>query len=218
MRKEIIVLANSWRTKNRCIAGICRETGEWIRPISAETDDEAILTKQVKHIKLLDIVEIYLTGERPNPPDPYQCENWFIDESKINWSKTGQVKPEDIKKWCENGGKILHSKKNAVHETQLQKRAPNARQSLVLIEANVRFKKWKNKQDHEKWHGLFEDGEGNQLSPTVTDPDASEHLNNDTKAKNAHCMLCISLAKPIINDDGKFDVFCHKLIAGVIWL
>ena len=209
-KRQIIVLANSWRDHGHCIAGICSQTKEWIRPVSQQ-NSEAIAREEVEHIKLLDIVNVTLAGKKE---DPYQGENYFIDDSASdNWSVVDKANLQEIEGFCDNNDTtIFYSKAKTAHVSHL----PGSKKSLTLIKAPVRFIKCQNEQGKNKWCGHFFDGYGNPLELTVTDIVANEQLLGDEKPKESTCYLTLSLAKP--HPDWENQEFFTKLIAGVIWL
>jgi len=88
MKTTFICLANSFKEKGRCIAGIeilnnspvfIAEKPKWIRPV-CETEHGQIPTSLVSKINLLDIVEI---EAKEQVPDGFQSENILFDTSSI---------------------------------------------------------------------------------------------------------------------------------------
>jgi hypothetical protein len=76
---DLVCLANSIKLRGRCVAGIDRDTGEWIRPVATTTHGEL----HPEHYMLgaggaprvLDVIRIRL--ERAHPL-AHQPENWLI--------------------------------------------------------------------------------------------------------------------------------------------
>src|SRR3989338_6767673 len=112
---EIIILANSIKKGGHCIAGIDRQTDEWIRPVSRA--NRAIPGYVAEQIKLLDIVNIPLESDRPI--DRYQRENRFV--ASMDWEIVGRVSPIDILSYCEDDSVILHSHDDRVAPEVLEK-------------------------------------------------------------------------------------------------
>ena len=93
--KRIIVLANSAKNDEHCIAG--KEVfvknnkvtyGGWIRPVSRRGDEGAISIAQCSFKggrcpRIWDIVDVPVEEPESYAPQP---ENWIIDETK-SWSK-----------------------------------------------------------------------------------------------------------------------------------
>lgn len=121
LTKQICVLANSAKNKNRCVAGleIQRDAsgeiqwGNWIRPVSPHDNGavnfpERRLANRAHHPEpqLLDLIEISL---KHHEADPVQPENWLIAAGG-NWRWLGSIpwreilpreeRPVDL--WLEN--------------------------------------------------------------------------------------------------------------------
>lgn len=205
---EIIILANSWRPKGRCVAGIDVQTGEWVRPILKET--HAIDESEVDHIELLDIVDIPFTGRKPKQPDKYQIENEYFKD--YTWEVVGKSTKTKIKKYCENKGLILHSNSERVSPDILDKLKTSDWKSLQLIEVDATFKRRIVKNN--KWRVFFADGFGNTMDLPLTDPVAYGELDNG-KNLNGNCILTISLGQ-VYSDEGRLTPYCYKIVAGVI--
>ncbi|MEO5803424.1 MAG: hypothetical protein ABIR24_07825 [Verrucomicrobiota bacterium] len=105
--KQICVLANSVKNKNRCVAGfeISKTSdgqiawGSWIRPVSPH-DNGAVNFNERRLLnrggnqepQILDVIEISL---KQHEADPVQPENWLIDSSK-SWKWIGTIALKDI--------------------------------------------------------------------------------------------------------------------------
>lgn len=97
--KTIVCLADSFRPKGSCVAGIeivNGNYGKWVRPISHRAD-EAISELEKTYadgtkLALLDIVEISFDAHRP---EHHQTENWLISQN-VKWNKKGQLALADL--------------------------------------------------------------------------------------------------------------------------
>ncbi len=208
MKKEIIILANSWRPEGRCVAGICLETKKWIRPVYQTQN--AIPEKDVQHIGLLEIVKINLLENQPKTK--YQRENYFIDTTKNdNWEIIGAKNLNDIEQFCQQYPQTLHSDKEYTEQAHMEKLKPKEWKSLTLVRKNVKFEKQKTTT---KWHGSFNDGSGMNLP--LTDPYATEILNQNYNKKTENYLMTISLGEPWTPQNTDIPQRCYKLIAGVL--
>ena len=68
---QIICLANSFKFKERCIAGINPQTGKWIRPVCDRYPKDGRIPPDIRLIKgkepeLLDLLEIPLKNDGPD--------------------------------------------------------------------------------------------------------------------------------------------------------
>lgn len=97
MKKTFICLANSKKHGERCLAGIEVTRGKkgfnivregdnpkWIRPVS-HTEFGEVHRSLVRHIGLLDIVEVDMTDACP---DGYQAENVYFDPASLQVLRT----------------------------------------------------------------------------------------------------------------------------------
>lgn len=107
--KRIVVLANSWKTGGRCVAG--REVsvgragtvpvGGWVRPVSTvgegELSQDHYTLEGGGTARVLDIVEVPCLA---HADDPMQPENWIIGTSR-KWKRVGQFKKADLRTLAE---------------------------------------------------------------------------------------------------------------------
>ncbi|WP_435853988.1 dual OB domain-containing protein [Streptomyces sparsogenes] len=89
-------LANSRKHGGRCIAGVERREGKWIRPVSSR-DGEAVSESERRYAsgaepRVLDIISMRLIEHRP---DGFQCENWLVDPT-IRWRRNGRIGWDDL--------------------------------------------------------------------------------------------------------------------------
>ncbi|GAB4335910.1 MAG: hypothetical protein Kow0089_05880 [Desulfobulbaceae bacterium] len=213
LNRRIVILANSIRPGGRCVAGICAETGEWIRPVPRDTDRAVPNVTSISRISLLDLVEVPLAGDRPSPPDRYQHENWFVDS--WTWKVVDQWSAKQIKPFIESKGIILHTASDRVDTSYFDSLPPEQWKSLQLVKSKVTFSK--DSWDTRRWRASFKDGSGNLLYLKVTDPVISDKLDQG-KNVSQKCLLTVSLAGPWAPDDGSQPERCYKLVAGVIEL
>lgn len=98
MKKIIILMTKSFKRNNYCVAGIDRETGDWIRFVSDDVNSEgAVLCEDVRYIDgteadVLDIVEVDLIKPVPTPA---QSENWLYNR-KVKWKKCGTATIQQV--------------------------------------------------------------------------------------------------------------------------
>ena len=209
---QIICLANSWKEKGRCIAGINPINGRWIRPVSdlSHGQIEKELINEMKP-ELLDIVDIPLADTGPN--FDFQSENLSVLSDK--WEKKGKIKPVDLLKYCSQEEYILHNNERFVEPDFMQSLSEEQRRTLQLVQA-VEFSVVKDNYD--KWKGTLKTQKGQNLTAKITDVAFVEKLESNYKPKNS-CFLTISLSLPWCHqNDLKQNKLCWKLIAGVVEL
>ena len=95
---RIVVLANSWKHHDWCLAGIDLDTGKWVRPVTG-LDDGRIPQTAMKlggyFPELLDVLEIPL--DSTGPDFGFESENrtilsglWYREVCKTTILRTSQ--------------------------------------------------------------------------------------------------------------------------------
>ncbi len=214
MTIRFVCLANSVKEGGRCLAGIELNTNndaiigingpKWIRPI-CKTQHGKIYTHWVTHIKLLDIVEIELTGFPAKPS--YQSENVFFKDEDLK--VIGRFDRRRLHDLCDNHYYIFGNWAKALSTQEIL----HLDHSLLLLnvcEFKITEKIYPDNPDkkHLRLHFLY--NETNYDFP-ITDPVFIQlYVNNAgilTGIKNLY--LCISIG---IN----FNDWYYKLVAGII--
>lgn len=209
MRRDVIILANSRKMGNRCIAGIDRETGEWVRPVYEAGDQGVPLSvRQVEGVEpgLLDIVSIPLAGDGPHRD--IQPENCRI--LKGAWKKVGKASVQQVAKYCQRGGLILHNADRRIHIDELRLVPEKEKRSLCLVRVHVAFSTEGTRRG-KRVNAQFKHGKNEYFIP-VTDFEYERRFPAYGTAE-ADCLLTISLGTPY-----KLDNCCYKFVAGVIEL
>jgi len=92
---ELLVLANSTKLRNRCIAGIDLNTGNWIRPVSEHEHGvvnyltcQVTVGKEKRPVEPLDVIQIPLGGRKPGIGHPEDVQlnlgEWkFLRSEKV---------------------------------------------------------------------------------------------------------------------------------------
>jgi hypothetical protein len=135
MRRTVVCLANSYKHGGRCVAGVCLETGTWIRLRSKEShgalsERDCWLMEGAGEVRLMDVFEVELHYAMPSechPEDWVAMPNWWrlVERpcSEKNWNKVGKL--------VERRGKLLGGYSDRVWEETLRKRPAEA--SLALV-------------------------------------------------------------------------------------
>jgi hypothetical protein len=214
---RIVVLANSWKHQDWCIAGIDIDTGKWVRPVTG-LDDGRIPKKAMKlrgyFPQQLDVLQIPL--DSTGPDFGFERENRTILPGR--WHIRGKMTPKDIEKFAKQSRYILHNRKKYVTTKELQQESSEKRVTLQLIRVdNFRVCDARRKAtDRHNWNGTILSG-GRELEVKITDPVFCEKLNRGYKPSPS-CLLTMSLSMPYKPPDWDDDEepVCWKLIAGVI--
>ncbi len=216
---RIVVLANSWKHHDWCLAGIDLDTGKWVRPVTG-LDDGRVPKTSMKlggHFPaLLDVLEIPL--DSTGPDFGFESENRTILPGR--WYQRGKMTPRDIDKYAKRPYYVLHNHRKYVTLRELQQKPFVKRVTLQLTRVDsfkVRDARRKPTDKH-NWKGAILSG-GREIDVKITDPVCSERLNSGHKPSSS-CFLTMSLSMPHKPPDWDEDnePACWKLIAGVIEL
>lgn len=217
MGKEIILLAESRKYSNLCIAGVDTSTGEWVRIISEDRDVvhavkiEDAIYKDGSAPRLLDIVEIECKGHRLNY---YQSENHVYDP-KYYWAKNGRATIKDVLRIhpLEQQEFIFYNIDKKVHRDYLRG-LDEVKYSLMLIAPeNIRIhvKQWPNRKDVTM---SFDYGDHRYQYLSITDIDHERRYLDlepgDYRLRDGTLMV-LSLGECYYKDN------CHyKLVAAIL--
>jgi hypothetical protein len=219
--RRIICLANSWKRKERCIAGIDINNGQWIRPVCDDRFPEDGRVPQPsrqiegKEPELLDILEIPLS--KTCQAFEFERENLTILPGK--WRKVGKATPADLFPYCDNSVEILHNPSKFVEISYLNALPFHQRKTIQLVRTtqfSIEARSVSN--GGSPWKGSFKTVNGQSLLyANITDPVFAQKLEYGHPIQNDY-LLTISLSLPWKPPDWEGEAPCWKLIAGVIEL
>lgn len=209
---QIICLANSWRPGGHCIAGIDRETGNWIRPVPPDAD--AIPCERCvvggAPIALLDVLDLEVA--EPREAHKYQRENRIL--KSWAWAVRERVKRTSIEPFVDDMAPLFHTTNDRVVTAVLEKLAPSAWKSLQLVRPrNLRFER--DGYNQQRWRARFRDKGGTEYQLKVTDPNATRRLEAGERI-HPGSLLTVSLTRPWTPTDRSQLVVCYKIVAAVI--
>jgi hypothetical protein len=216
---RIIVLANSLKHGDSCLAGIDIRTGKWVRPVT-NLDDGRVRNSDMKtgthSPQLLDILDIPL--DTTGPDFGFESENRTILSGA--WYLRGRADVKDILRYVQHPPYVLHNGWKYVTIEEMKQRAFEDRTTLELIHVSnfsVRDTKSPSTGKH-GWKGLVLSGE-RVLDLPITDPVFCERLTTGHKPSGS-CLLTMSLSMPHKPPDWQADdpPACWKLVAGIIEL
>ncbi|WP_456402493.1 dual OB domain-containing protein [Persephonella sp.] len=211
MKKKILLLANSVKRGQRCIAGIDVENREWIRFVKDRNGKELLLSdfeivdkdneKIHNNVFILSLLEVEI---KEKVPLNHQKENCIIDSKIVFIENYPKSKLEEFVQYP----KDLWGRDNKVSLTEIDKN--NVDSSLFLIKVD---KVELYLKDRSEW-GQSPQRRARFLYNNIdydfplTDP-KYERLE---KKIIENVYLVISLGEPWEDGDG----YCYKLVAGVI--
>lgn len=199
---EVVILANSVKHRQHCVAGKCVSTGQWVRPVSNEQGSE-LSNKQTKYqnpygtfgVKTLQKIHM---GFSSHVPLPHQPENYLIDGNlwRQNYSiEAGELPtyldfPEDL--WGDG---------NRVDNNTIVSGACNISQSLYLVQVGD-LNLYTTGEGKRRASFLYN---GHSYDLAVTDPKFDEIIRDK---KQVAGIICVSLGEV-------YQGYCYKLVATI---
>ncbi len=233
--KEIVVLANSIRGGDRCIAGKeliqkedqTYEIGRWIRLADHSTKEGAV-PNQIAYcpdhgwVKTLNVVRVVLESNCNNQDHP---EDWWLEPNQP-WEYVNTLTVADLPRLTDQPPALWHSECDAVPAGYIQKMG-QAAASLYLVKAPEKFnltyhKEYNSFKRYDKKVRKLEfklDGKFHEYS--VTDPEFDRRFKLPVAVSNwpdapqavvvpnpGGCYVCLSLT-PELN--GRHYKICATL-------
>jgi hypothetical protein len=201
-KKTILVLANSVKHGQHCIAGKCIDTGRWVRPVSDENgaalnDDQAKCQNRCGKciVKPREKVEI---GIRRHTPLPNQPENYLIDDS--TWQQRYTLRKRDLNRYIDSPADLWGAG-DRVPFSEISNGNIKISQSLYLVrvqEINLFISEFYKRRASFKYNGIY-------YNLAVTDPQFDSIIQGE---KEIQGIVCISIGSV-------FCDCCYKLIAAI---
>lgn len=199
---EVVVLANSVKHSQHCVAGKCVQTGKWIRPVSNAQGAE-LSHDQAKYqnpygvyaVKPLQKIRMVFSS---HVPLSHQPENFLIDGNR--WTQNFSIGSGDLHHYLDDPDD-LWGNGNRVQHALISLGMYTVAQSLYLVQVDSLV--------------LYTTGEGKRKASftykgidyelSVTDPKFDEIVRNKSEVLG---ILCISLGE-------EFQGYCYKLVATI---
>ena len=218
---EFICLANSYKLRGRCIAGLLTDGSGWIRPC-AEAGSGELYPHQYKlqdgsEPRILDVIRVFCVA-----PEivPHQPENWFVGRDR--WKLVHRPAPAPLLKILrENlswGRDLLGDHDRRIAYDQLLDH-PAASSLALIAPPDLQWYVGRSPENAKRPRARFH-LRGVAYSLPITDPawvDAFRALDYGTHPVTAigiesgrKVLLTISLSEPF--DDGN----CYKLVTAII--
>lgn len=220
--KRIVCLANSWKKRGACVAGLEWPSGAaaaWVRPVSDREFEQLEWPEHTvgdRQIRLLDVADVQLLEARPHS---CQRENHLIDAAQ-RWRLRGTAAAEELLPLAKGRGPLWidgRSTGEGINDKIPEAAADGLDSSLLLVLADDVTVRVIGK--------VTERGEKTQVrlrfslgrTPydlSVTDPVA--HQKYAARPRGDHelehpLLLCVSLSEPSYG-------YRYKLAAGVVEL
>ena len=201
-RHKIVILANSFKHHQHCVAGKLIDGSQWVRPVSDENGAE-LSHEQAKcenphgsyNVKPLQKVIVGLDRHVPLINQP---ENYLIDDSV--WQQNYKISEDELAQYLDTPDN-LWGEADRVDFRMIQHGDIQIDQSLYLIEVDD-LNLYVNR--FEKRRASFTYNE-DQYDLAVTDPNFDDLIENPDDLCG---ILCISLGE-------EFEGNCYKLVATI---
>lgn len=222
---KLLCLANSHKEKNRCVAGLDLESGDWIRPVSNFGDGSLhprhYLTKDGHDPDPLDIIRLSL--DEPQP-EPYQPENWIItDEDWVRCgSEIGDQEARVLFEAIHAGSNLLRNDRTKINYSEIEQSPID--QSLALVRPEMPHFKIRERDGRGDQPRANFELQGTEYDLPITDPDWKKRIKSTEilPDMNLKCEPASAYA-----DDDKRLLFtisistphngaCYKLVAGIV--
>jgi len=202
LKRNIVVLANSVKHHEHCVAGKCLSTKEWIRPVSDSTGAELTSVQAscrnphgLFGVKPKQKVAIGISQHSPLVNQP---ENYVVDNTE--WLQNYNIDDNQLLNYLDTPSDLWGADDRVPYEQIVYGSIPIS-QSLYLVQVDDLQLYVK---DSIKRRASFSYN-GNNYDLAVTDPRFDEIV---SEGKGLSNILCISLGEVFANN-------CFKLVATV---
>ena len=214
--KNLIILAESAKFNNFCVAGVDADTGEWIRPISEKPElEDAVPIDDLKYpdgsrIELLDVVEIKFSDRAAK--NPIQPENFFYNQ-KYFWQKIGRVTLQEVidERGFDFRDEIFYNNSRSIMGVDVIKF--DVRESLLLLPVENLFISIEDGEDHKKFFADFNYRGKNFLRFSVGDIAVRNKFAENRPGKyffRENATVVFSLTNPY-----RKNAECYKMLAQI---
>lgn len=201
-KHQIVILANSVKHHQHCVAGKLTNQSQWVRPVSDENGAE-LSHEQAKcqnphgtfNVKPLQKVTIGLERHVPLINQP---ENYLIDDS--TWQQNYKIEKVELNQYLDSPNN-LWGLTDRVEYKLIQLQTISITQSLYLVAVsslNLYLNHFEKRRASFTYNGV-------QYDFAVTDPNFDDLIQDSS---NLQGILCISLGE-------EFEGMCYKLVATI---
>ena len=214
--KNLIILAESAKYANYCVAGVDADTGEWIRPISEKLElEDAVPIDDLKYpdgsrIELLDVVEIKFSDRAAK--NPIQPENFFYNQ-KYFWQKVGRVTLQEVidERGFDFRDEIFYNDNRSILGVDVIKF--DVRESLLLLPVENLYISIEDVKDHKKFFADFNYRGKKFMRFSVGDIAVRNKFANSSAGKHffkENANVVFSLTNPY-----RKNAECYKMLAQI---
>lgn len=199
---EIVILANSIKHRQHCIAGKCVNSGRWIRPVSnqqgAELSNEQAQCQNPYGVFPVKPLQKVRMGFVENVPLLHQPENYLIDGNR--WQQHYSVSLDHLANYVDNPQDLWGRESRVVYAT-ISDGTYVVPQSLYLVQVqnlNLYYTDERKRRAEFTYNGI-------EYDLAVTDPSFDDII---LEQREIQGILCVSLGE-------EFQGYCYKLVATI---
>lgn len=211
MKKEIVVFANSVRSKEHCVAGKEIESKQWVRPVSPKGGEISTAKCTVSGgkdpVRPLQKIEIDVVG--PYTSIKSQPDNWLI--GKDRWEHIGEITRGEIGPYLDSPD-TLWGTGDKVPYSEIEDGNMTIEQSLYLVKASE-LQLYRPDPNSKRTRVSFS-YKRKEYNLACTDPRFEEH--RDWPHYQEEGVLCVSLAGEKFNPHGGPNYYYYKIAAAII--
>jgi hypothetical protein len=202
IRKTIVILANSIKHHQHCVAGKCIATGQWIRPVSSPagaelTHDQSTYSNPHGNfiVKPKQKIEMVLSSAVPLINQP---ENYLISEQR--WEQRYRINDQELLSYLDYP-ETLWGEHDHVNYADIVQNRITIHQSLYLVQVEG-LTLYKNTFGKRRAEFIYN---GISYDFAVTDPSFDQKTSDDSDISG---ILCVSLGE-------EYQGSCYKLVATI---
>jgi|25_taG_2_1085351.scaffolds.fasta_scaffold02459_3 hypothetical protein len=211
MNETIVILANSVKNGEHCVAGKCLKNKNWFRPVG-ESNGKALSRQQIQvtnsgfngsyAVKPLQKIDMKFLQHVPLINQP---ENWLID-NQWQWVQYYNIRFSDLVNYLDTPTD-LWGHDNKVSYASIESKSTLIESSLYLVKVTELQLYDDPKYEYLKRKARF-NYNGCPYDLSVTDPAFDSIFQEGVIINSA--ILCISLGEPF-----SIDNCCYKLVASI---
>lgn len=199
---EIVILANSVKHYQHCVAGKCTATGQWVRPVSnangAELSHAQAQYQNPHGIFNVKPMQKVLMCFSAHVPLAHQPENYVIDGSM--WRQKYRISDSELNQYLDQPDNIWGNTDRVLHASIVSGQIVVG-QSLYLIAVD-NLSLYRNSHNRRRASFFYR---GTNYDLAVTDPNFDKIIQNNEAVKG---ILCVSLGE-------EYQSYCYKLVATI---
>ena len=199
---EIVILANSVKHHQHCVAGKCTSSRQWVRPVSnangAELSHEQAQCQNPHGTFNVKPLQKVIMNFSAHAPLAHQPENYVIDG--VTWRQNYKINENELNLYLDQPDDIWGNSDRVDHALILSGQIPIG-QSLYLIAVD-NLNLYKNRYDRRRASFSYR---GTNYDFAVTDPNFDRITQSSEEIKG---IICVSLGE-------EYQGSCFKLVATV---